>query len=150
MLPERTVRVFMSFSRHSLGDGSHLDLYDIIHKICILIYNIRSLVSLFYCVVVVQIERKPRVYSLKCKTRNLKLCRMMRKCKFCLLDANYTCKCADQLRIRTMFLLFAAWDSLVSTYEISRLWLASESEHAGLCVFWSETPMAGFLRTRLK
>ena len=40
--------------------------------------------------------------------------------------------------------------SLVSLCAISRLYLVSEAELAGLCLTWSQTLKTGFLVTRLK
>ena len=34
---------------------------------------------------------------------------------------------------------------LLAIYEISRLWLISVSEQAGLSLIWSQTPKTGFL-----
>ena len=39
---------------------------------------------------------------------------------------------------------------LVSISEISSLYLASETAHAGLCLPWSQTLKTGFLLTRIK
>ena len=40
--------------------------------------------------------------------------------------------------------------SLVSISEMSRLWLASVAEHAGLSLTWSQTPKTDFLVTGLQ
>ena len=39
--------------------------------------------------------------------------------------------------------------TLVSKFEISSLYLATVAAQAGLCLTWTQTPMTGFLMTKL-
>ena len=57
----------------------------------------------------------------------------------------YTCSLINAFVVRCLDSI-----SVVSTFAISRYWLVSVAEQAGLSLTWSQTPKTDFLVTRLK
>ena len=85
-------------------------------------------------------------------SRTSKMSLVMRKPAFCI------CENKDAVQLRSncaadQRLCFRYTNStipLLPKYEISSLWSFSGAVQSGLCRTWSETPMTGFLTTRLK